>query len=248
MTTFIWIFLGGITMSLLALVGWVTTILSEKKFKAIVLPMVSLSAGSLIGGAIFHMLPSALEKSNDHILIFINVFFGFSILLIFEQFFHWHHCHKAPSEHKQPVSYMLLFSDAVHNFIGGIGVASAFIIDINLGIITWIAAALHEIPQELGDFGILVHSGWKKKSALFWNFLSAITFLIGGLLVYFFSPKLNLAYLTAFAAGNFTYIAAADLIPEFKKESNLKLSMINLSFFLIGVGLLLLTHFLFHKH
>jgi zinc and cadmium transporter len=248
MTTFLYIFIGGVLMSSLALVGWFTTILSEKKFKSIVLPMVSLSAGSLLGGAIFHMLPSALEKSGEFIWVFMNLFFGFVILLIFEQFLHWHHCHKAPSEHKEPVSYMLLFSDSVHNFIGGVGVASAFMIDINLGIITWIAAALHEIPQEFGDFGILVHGGWKKSSALFWNFLSATTFLFGGLLVYFFSPKLNLAYLTAFAAGNFIYIAAADLIPEFKKESNLKLSMINLFFFIFGVAVLFITYFVFHSH
>jgi zinc and cadmium transporter len=248
MTIFLWIFLGGIVMSSLSLVGWLTTILSERKFKAIIYPMVSLSAGSLLGGAIFHMLPSALEKSNEIIWVFMNLFFGFVILLIFEQFLHWHHCHKAPSEHKEPVSYMLLFSDSVHNFIGGVGVASAFMIDINLGIITWSAAALHEIPQEFGDFGILVHSGWKKSSALFWNFISATTFLIGGMLVYFFAPKLNLSYLTAFAAGNFIYIASADLIPEFKKVNNLNLSIINLLFFLFGVAVLFITYFTFHGH
>lgn len=249
MTTFLWIFFGGILMSIISLIGWLTTILSEEKFKAIIYPMVSLSAGTLIGGAVFHMLPSALEKAgDDHIWIFSNFLLGFTILLIFEQFLHWHHCHKAPSEHKEPVSYMLLFSDSVHNFIGGIGMASAFLIDIRLGIITWIAEALHEIPQELGDFGILVHSGWKKTSALLWNFISASTYIVGAMLVYFFSPKLNLAFLTAFTAGNFIYIAAADLIPEFKKEKKLKLSIINLFFFLLGVGILFVSHFIFHHN
>jgi zinc and cadmium transporter len=113
-----------------------------------------------------------------------------------------------------------LIADALHNFIGGLAVAGAFLIDIRVGISAWIAAAAHEVPQELGDFGILIHGGWKKGRALLYNLLSALTFLIGGLIAYSASLKTDVTFLLPFAAGNFIYIAAADLIPEIKHEES----------------------------
>ena len=102
----------------------------------------------------------------------------------------------------------------LHNLVGGLAVGSAFVVDIRVGVVTWLAAAAHEIPQELGDFGVLIQGGWTKRSALLWNFVSALTFLIGGVVAYFSADVVDVAYLLPFAAGNFIYIASADLIPE----------------------------------
>ncbi|MGZ8531299.1 MAG: ZIP family metal transporter [Candidatus Binatia bacterium] len=181
MTTFLWIFFSGLVMSAIALAGSVTLFLSEAALKKLLLPLVALAAGTLLGGALLHMIPAAIEKSGNRLSIFLWILLGFTLFLALEQFLHWHHCHRAPSEH-QPLTYLILIADGVHNFIGGLAVAGAFLIDVRVGISTWLAAAAHEVPQELGDFGILIHGGWKKSRALLYNFLSALTFLVGGML------------------------------------------------------------------
>jgi zinc transporter ZupT len=138
---------------------------------------------------------------------------GVVVFHLLEQFLRWHHCHRAVCPHA-PVGTLVLVADGAHNFIGGLAVGSAFVIDIRLGVITWLVAAAHEVPQELGDFGILVHSGWSRRSALAYNTLSALTFLLDGLVAYAASATLDVAVLVPFAAGTFIYIALADLVPE----------------------------------
>ena len=123
----------------------------------------------------------------------------------------------------------------MHNFIGGLAIASTFLIDIRLGIMSWLAAAAHEVPQEIGDFGVLVHGGWSKKKALLFNMLSGLTFLLGGLVTYFASISFNTAFLVAFAAGNFIYIAASDLIPEVNRHAGNRKNAIHFLSFLIGL-------------
>ena len=172
MTTFLWIVFGGLAMSAIALVGSLTLVLREVTLRKLLLPLVALAAGTLLGGALFHMIPAAVAKLGNHLSIYVWILLGFTIFLGLEQFLHWHHCHRVPSEHR-PLTYLILIADALHNFIGGLAVAGAFLIDIKVGISAWIAAAAHEVPQELGDFGILVHGGWKKGSALLYNLLSA---------------------------------------------------------------------------
>ena len=169
-----------------------------------------------------------------------------TLFLALEQFLHWHHCHRAPSEHR-PLTYLILVADGMHNFIGGLAVAGAFLIDVRVGVSTWIAAAAHEVPQELGDFGILIHGGWKKEQALLYNFLSALTFLIGGIVAYTASFTFDVTFLLPFAAGNFIYIAAADLIPEIKHEDDPTLNVIHFCSFLIGIALLLTVSLLFEN-
>lgn len=133
----------------------------------------------------------------------------------------------------------------MHNFVGGLAVAGAFLIDVRVGVTTWLAAAAHEVPQELGDFGILIHGGWKKSKALLYNLLSGLTFLVGGLLAYGASFTFDMTFLLPFAAGNFIYIAAADLIPEIKHEENARLNVIHFLSFLIGIMFLLAVRFAF---
>ena len=231
-------------MSAIALVGSVTLFLSEATLRKLLLPLVALAAGTLLGGALLHMIPAAIEKSGNQLSVYLWTLLGFTLFLALEQFLHWHHCHRAPSEHR-PLTYLILIADGVHNFIGGLAVAGAFLIDVRVGITTWLAAAAHEVPQELGDFGILIHGGWKKSAALLYNFLSALTFLLGGIVAYGASFNFDVTFLLPFAAGNFIYIAAADLIPEIKHEESAALNVIHFLSFLVGIALLLVVRFVF---
>lgn len=242
MSTFLWILASGVMMGLIALTGSLTLVLKEKTLEAILLPLVALAAGSLIGGAFFHMLPAAIDKINDLRLVFLLVVAGFSTFMLLEQFMHWHHCHKKYVHHKEPATILILVADGLHNLIGGMAIGSVFMIDVRLGITAWMAAAAHEVPQELGDFGVLVHGGWNKKKALLYNFLSGLTFLLGGVLVYFASSgfEVNTSYLVPFGAGNFLYIAASDLIPQINRGETMKKNLLHYLAFLTGLLLLFL--------
>ena len=244
MSTLLIIVLSSVAMALISLVDLFTLILQEKVLKKIILPLVAFSAGALLGGAFLHMIPEAIIENGEVENIFIWVLIGFSLFFLLEQFVHWHHCHKVPSEHKRPVTYLILIADGVHNFIGGLAIAGAFLIDIKVGMVTWLAAAAHEIPQELGDFGILIHGGWEKKKALFFNFLSALTVVFGALVAYFLSTKINVSFLLPLAAGNFIYIACSDLIPEVKHGCSIKNNILHFIFFLIGILLIFLVKFI----
>jgi zinc and cadmium transporter len=212
-TTLGWITVGGIAMSLLALSGSLTLLLPRRAFDRVVPPLVALAAGTLIGGALLHMLPEAVAAMGNELEVYLWLVGGFLGFFVLEQFLHWHHCHRATHEHG-PLGWLILVADGVHNFVGGLAVAGAFLVDIRVGLVTWIAAAAHEVPQELGDFGILVHAGWSKTRALAFNFASALTFLVGGWVAYALAGRFEVTWLLPFAAGNFLYIAAADLIPE----------------------------------
>jgi zinc and cadmium transporter len=238
MTTLLWIVASGVLMGVIALVGSVTLLLSEASLKKILLPLVALAAGTLLGGALFHMIPVSVDVLGNRLSVYVWILVGFSLFFVLEQFLHWHHCHRVPCEHR-PLTVLILIADGLHNFIGGLAVTGAFLIDVRVGISAWLAAAAHEVPQELGDFGILVHGGWKKGRALFYNFLSALTFLAGGFVAYAASLSFDTAFLLPFAAGNFIYIAAADLVPEVKHEASLRLGALHFVSFLTGLGLLL---------
>jgi len=236
---FVWIVGSGLLMSAIALVGSVTFFLGEAALRKILLPLVAFSAGSLLGGAFFHMVPAGLASGRNELSVFALVLAGFTVFFGLEQFLHWHHCHRADAACRKPLTYLILIGDGLHNFLGGLAVAGTFLIDIRLGIVTWLAAAAHEIPQELGDFGVLVHGGWDRRKALLYNLLSALTFLAGGLVAYAASFTLDVSFLVPFAAGNFIYIGAADLIPEVKAHSDWKANIVHFIAFAAGVILLL---------
>jgi zinc and cadmium transporter len=234
-----WIIIGGLVMSGIALVGSLTLLLSDRTLKRIVLPLVAFAAGSLLGGAFFHMIPTAVETMGDSLSAYTWILLGFVTFFALEQFLHWHHCHRAESDCRQPLTYLILLGDGLHNLIGGLAVAGAFLIDVRLGLSAWLAAAAHEVPQELGDFGVLVHGGWKKGTALLFNLLSGLTFLVGGLVAYWVSFGIDVNFLVPFAAGNFIYIGASDLVPEVNKHRDLKNNLVHLLAFSVGIGLLL---------
>jgi zinc and cadmium transporter len=238
MSTFSWIFLSGLLMSAIALVGSATLLLRPATLDRIVMPLVAFAAGSLLGGAFFHMLPAAAAANPDLGRVFLWTMLGFALFFALEQFLHWHHCHRASADCKKPLTYLILFGDGLHNFLGGLGVAGVFLIDVRLGITAWLAAAAHEVPQELGDFGVLIHGGWKRRSALLFNLLSGSTFLLGGLVTWFASKTIDVGFLVPFAAGNFLYIGASDLVPEVNKHRDLSGGIVHFLAFAAGLGLL----------
>ena len=238
MPILLWIILATAAMSAVSLVGVLVLVLKENVLKSIIKPLVAFSAGSLLGGAFLHLLPEALKESGEINKIFIILLVGFAIFFLLEQFIHWHHCHRAPSEHKHPVTYLILISDGVHNFLDGLAIGAAFIIDVRLGLATTLAIATHEIPQELGDFGILIHGGWKKIKALLFNFFSGLTAVAGGIVAWLIAGNIEIIYLLPFAAGNFIYIAASDLIPEIKNHDQAGRNILHFLAFISGIALM----------
>ena len=236
--TFWWIFLAGALMSAIAVVGSVTLLLKEATLKRIIMPLVAFAAGSLLGGAFFHMIPAALEQAPADPTVFLWALVGFALFFALEQFFHWHHCHRASSDCKEPLTYLILLGDGLHNFLGGLGVGGVFLIDLKLGITAWLAAAAHEVPQELGDFGVLIHGGWDRGRALLLNLISGLTFLLGSMLAYAASAQIDVGFLVPFAAGNFIYIAASDLVPEVNKHRDTSANVIHFVSFVAGIALL----------
>lgn len=233
-------------MSAIAMVGSVTTLFQPVTLQRMLLPLVSLAAGTLLGGAFFHMIPEG-TKSLEAVSAAAWLLAGFSVFLLLEQFLHWHHSHQAAEEVRRPVTYLILIGDAAHNFLGGLAISSTFLVDPRAGMVAWMAAAAHEVPQELGDFGVLVHGGWPKRKALLWNFISALTFPVGALLAYFASFNYDVAPLVLFGAGNFIYIAASDLIPEIKSHARLRATLSHFAFFATGLLLMFALAQLFQQ-
>jgi zinc and cadmium transporter len=188
-----------------------------------------------MGGAFLHLIPEAVEKSQGTD-IFLFVLVGFILFFVIEKVLHWRHCHKGKCD-VHTFTYMNLVGDTIHNFIDGLILAASFVTSVELGLTTTIAIAAHEIPQEIGDFGVLIYGGFKKKKAIILNFIVALTIVIGGLIGYFISKSVESAvtFLLPFAAGGFIYIAATDLIPEIKKELDFKKYMATLIVFIIGI-------------
>lgn len=244
MEKLIYIIASTFLISLASLVGVFTISIKERTLSKFLLFLISLSAGALMGGAFLHLLPEASEKLSTGNLYPI-VLLSFVLFFLLEKLLHWRHCHKGHCHIHTTFGYMNLFGDAIHNFIDGLIIASTFIIDVRLGITTSIAIALHEIPQEIGDFGVLLYSGFSRKKALISNFLIAITAVIGGIIGYFLSFQIEnmTSYLLPFAAGGFIYIAASDLMPEIRKETNLKKSLISFGVFIIGIFFMFLVKF-----
>ncbi len=246
MSILLWIILATLVNGLIAFVGVISLWLKEKLFKKILMILVAFSAGALLSGAFFHLLAESLEHLAVS-KVFAYMMVGFIIFFLIERFLHWHHCHKEEKCKVHPVSYLILFGDAVHNFIDGIIIGVSFVVSVPFGIITTLLIIGHEIPQELGDFGVLVYGGFSKTKALLYNFFSQLTSVIGGVVGFLFSTRVQgvIPFILPFAAGGFIYIAASDLIPELHKEPNLKKSLVSFSFFLLGIVFMFLLKFLF---
>jgi len=236
-----------VIVSLISLVGVFTFGIKTENLKAILLYLVSFSAGALFGDAFIHLIPEAVEETGFRLNVSLYVLFGIVSFFIIEKFLYWRHCHIPTSEeHPHTFAYMNLFGDSVHNFIDGLIIGGSYIVSLPLGIATTLAVVFHEIPQEIGDFGVLIYGGFKKPKALLFNFLSAVTAILGALVslgLGFYMEGFTV-FLIPFAAGGFIYIAGSDLIPELQKEAKLSKSALQLTAFIFGILCLLSLVFL----
>jgi zinc and cadmium transporter len=228
--------IATIVISLLSLIGVITFFINKKIISKISICFVAFSTGALIGGAFLHLLPEAIELS-DSLKPFLFLILGLSVFFVLERYLKWHHCHKNNGCEVHTFTYMSLIGDGLHNFIDGLVVVSAFAISKELGVATAFAVAAHELPQELGDFGLLFHGGFSKIKALFWNFVSSLTAIAGAVVGYFMISSFHdiTSFFLPFAAGGFLYIAMSDLIPELHKEPKMSKSIFNFMLFAVGI-------------
>lgn len=239
-TVLINIIAATLVISSLSLVGALTFFVKEKILYKISFYLVAFSAGALIGGSFFHLLPEVTEISNQMNIYFYLVL-GILIFFVLERFLKWHHCHEEGACEVHTFTYMSLFGDGMHNFLDGLVIASAFMVSTEIGVVTAVAVAAHELPQEMGDFGVLIHGGFSKLKALLWNFIASVTAVAGGLIGYLLLGGIeNVSlFLLPFAAGGFIYIAMSDLIPEIHKEQDLKKSTLSFFVFITGLAFML---------
>ncbi len=231
------IILATIFVSLISLVG---ILISYKKIKGNLHYLISFSAAVLISVSFFDLIPHALEELElGGIHLHESIFFlviGIILFFLFEKFIHWHHCGKQDCD-KKPLGALILSGDFLHNFIDGILIAGAFLLDPLTGIIITLSVIIHEIPQEIGDFAVLIHSGYTKKRALFLNFLSALSSVLGGILGYFLLKSFEsfIPFVVLITAGGFIYIALSDIIPELHKHKGNKINLIETSIFVLTI-------------
>ncbi|MDO8530267.1 MAG: ZIP family metal transporter [bacterium] len=219
-TPYIYAFLSVLVVSAVSLVGVFTLSLRESFLKKYIFLFISLAVGALLGDAFIHLIPEAFESTSNPALVSILIIAGILIFFAVEKFLHWHHHGEDHGQaHIHPVGKLVLVSDGVHNLIDGIIIGISFIVSVPVGIATTVAVILHEIPQEIGDFTVLLHSGYSRKRALWLNFLSALT-AVGGVAIAFILGEAGdglVLLMLPIAAGGFIYIAVADLIPELHK-------------------------------
>ena len=236
-----------IFVSLLSFVGVLFIAIKEEKLKKILLFLVSFAAGGLLGDSFIHLLPEAIKESGFTLGVSLAVLVGLLLFFVLEKFICWRHCHIPTSKsHPHPVVFMNLIGDGFHNFIDGAVIGASFLTTIPLGIATTLAVVLHEIPQEIGDFGVLLHGGLSKNKALIFNFASALAAVGGAILVLILGERIVgvSQLLIPFTAGGFIYIAGSDLIPELHKETNLAKSLIQMVGLILGIGIMLILLFI----
>lgn len=240
MTVVFYTFASVFLISAVSLIGIATVTIKEEKLNNILLYMISFSAGALMADVFIHIIPEIVDHGYTVMTAF-YILSGIVLSLITEKIIHWRHCHMPTTkEHIHPFALMNLIGDSIHNFIDGLIIGASYIVNIPLGIATTVAVIFHEIPQEIGDFGVLLYGGFTKKKALFLNFVTALTAVLGAAAALWlgsiFSGLNN--FLLPFAAGSFIYIAGSDLIPELHKETLGKKSTFQIFWFCAGIVIL----------
>jgi len=230
-----WILISTFLVSIISLIGIITLAIRDELLHKIIFCLIGFSAGALIGSAFLHILPESLEKTNS-ITVFYYLIFGLTLFFLMERYFHWRHCHDKDCQ-IHAFTYLNLFGEAFHNFIDGVAIAASFVVSFKLGVATTLAIILHEIPKELGNFGVLIYGGFSRNRALFYNFISALAAIVGALIGYFISDFAHgfSNFVMPLTAGGFIYIAASDLIPEIHKEKDQRRATLAFISFLFGV-------------
>jgi len=229
--------LGSVTLvSVISFVGAIFIGLKERLLKRLLMALIGFSSGTLIASAFLDLLPEALTEL-DAVRAFSYVVLGIVVFFAMEKFLYWRHCH----EGECPVhmfAYLNLIGDGAHNFIDGMVIAATFLVSFDLGFATTLAVVFHEIPQEIGDFGVQIYGGLSKRKALAYNFVSALTAVVGAIIIYFLRDLSIAPLLVPFAAGGFIYIAATDLMPELHKKSGAGESVLQFLSILLGLALI----------
>lgn len=250
----IWTYaLGAVSIvSIVSFVGIVTLALREAVLKRIVFVLVGLAIGALFGDALIHLIPEALESGIGEIATGTAIMAGILLFFGLEKFLYWHHCHGTHEESEETLAAhdhapkhlgaLILSADFVHNAIDGVIIGASFLVSKEVGVATTLAVILHEIPQEIADFGLLIHAGWTRGKALLWNFLSALSAFLGVGIVLLVGERIeNLVPLAAaFTAGAFIYIAGSDLVPELHKTTGLGRTAAQILAVALGFGVMFL--------
>ena len=237
--------LSVVIVSLISLVGIITLFFRKKKIDRLLLTLVSISAGTLFGGAFLHLIPEAVEESGSFsIFISFLILSGIISFFLLDKIIHWRHSHIESSlvhtikESRPSIAYLNLLGDGFHNFLDGLIIAGSYLVSIPTGIATTVAVVIHETPQEIADFGVLVYSGLSKWKALIFNFLSATLAIVGAIvgLIIGTQSEAFIVAIIPFAAGAFIYIAGCNLIPELlRKNPGLKSLIMQFIAFMIGI-------------
>lgn len=230
-----------LVVSVLSLIGVFTLSIKTKALHKILIYLVSFAAGALLGDVFLHLIPELIEQNTFTLQTSFLILGGILLFFIIEKIVHWQHCHIPQNGgHSHPFAITNLVGDGVHNFLDGIIIGAAYLVNIPVGIATTIAVIFHEIPQEIGDFGVLLHGGFSKSKALLFNFLSALTAVAGGLIAVLASgvvPGLT-NYLIPLTIGGFIYIAGSDLIPELHKNFTTKKSIYQIISLILGIAIM----------
>jgi zinc and cadmium transporter len=243
----LYIFSSVIVVSLISLVGVFTLTLTKEKLKKITVFLVSFAVGGLFGDAFIHLLPESYARLGYGLSTSLYVIAGILAFFVLEKFLRWRHCHiPASKEHYHPVVAMNLIGDALHNFIDGLLIGASYTVSIPIGMTTTLAIILHEIPQEIGDFGILIYGGLPVKKALFFNFLSATLAIAGAIIAAAVGTCFHgfAVVLLPVTAGGFLYMAGSDLIPELQHDVKASTSLFQFLFILLGVLIMSLLVFI----
>ena len=245
-TPFILALLSVLAISLVSLIGLFGLSLKERLLKSSLFALVSLAVGALLGDAFIHLIPEAFEEGTSALSVSLAVIGGVLAFFVIEKVLHWHHHQGIEDvEHAtRPVGKLILVSDSFHNFIDGIIIGASYLVSPEVGVATTIAVILHEIPQEIGDFGVLIHAGYSRAKALWFNFLSALFAIAGAILVFVVGNAVEgiVALMVPIAAGGFIYIALSDLIPELhnQEDKSARHSLLQLAWIIIGVLLMVI--------
>lgn len=240
------IYILGTTLiaGLLGLVGGFLLLWKESFAKRFSSALISVAAGSMLGAVFFDLLPESIERAGNRAFLFVLA--GIILFFLIEKFLILYHCHEhgvCETHNLRTTRPLILLGDSVHNFLDGVVIATSFLVSVPLGIVAAIATVAHELPQEIGDFGVLLHSGMKKGKVLLWNFISGLASLAGAVLVILLADKVEglTAVLLPVATGGFIYIAASDLIPELHREVRVRSSLLHLVLLFSGIAVIWLA-------
>lgn len=248
----VWFGAVGSTLlvSLISFSGILFLAMRATQLQRIIFILVSFAVGALFGNTFFILIPESFALIENTQLLGLLIVSGLVVMFVLEKFIHWHHCHNVSHEHDAaPLGYISLITDSLHNFTDGVLIAAAWMASPEVGIATTVAVVVHEIPQEISDFGVLLHAGFSKRKALFLNFIAACSAILGAVITVLLGSHTEklIVFILPFAAGGFIYLAGSDLIPELHRESEVRKSLIQLGAILAGLVLMFYIS-LNHEH